>query len=342
MNAAEREQLIERGLEIHRRHPVIDTHSHFLILGHLLGKNFGKRHGRPWFWNPFRNLQDLPRLREGGVACSTFTVYVPPPPTRISAWSACGAYLDTLDRIVAANTDSMRKVDSAADLRRAFVDGRFSALTAIEGGHVIGRKLERLDALRARGLRILTLTHFFANRICDATFGPAVHGGLSDFGREAIAACERLGIVVDLSHASVQAFDQALSILNKPPMVTHTAIRAQVGTERFLVEAQVRRLAQAGGALGLVLWPWYLKRFGLLTNLDFVADEYARVADWVGAEHLMLGTDMDAFTWMPRGLRDVADLPILTAKLSERGFSDEELGLILGGNALRILEAWES
>ena len=123
-------------------------------------------------------------------------------------------------------------------------------------------------------------------------------------------------------------------------MVTHTALREQPGSERFLVREQVQRLAAAGGAFGLVLWPWYLKRQGMLTDLDFVADEYAKAAEWVGAEHLMLGSDMDALTWMPRGLRDVADLPLLTAKLAQRGFTDAELGLILGGNALRILDAW--
>ena len=201
MKPEERQELYAQGLEIHRRHPVIDTHSHFLLMAHHLGKDFSKRHGHAWFWNPFRNVLDLPRLQEGAVACSTFTIYVPPPPLRMSAWKACGRYLDGLDRLVEASAGRVRKVDSAEGIRQAFAAGVLAGLPAVEGGHVIGRKLERLEALRSRGVRILTLTHFIANRICDASIKPEVHGGLSGFGRGVLEECERLGLVVELSNA---------------------------------------------------------------------------------------------------------------------------------------------
>ncbi len=321
---------------------VLDTHSHFLLNGHYLKKNFARRHGPPWLWNPLRNTIDLPRLREGRVSCSTFTVYVPPPPLRLTAWAACNRILDTLDRLVERNREEMVKTDCVRDIRAAAAHGLLAALPAVEGGHVIGSKIERIGYLRERGVRLLTLTHFIANRISDGHVRPFVHRGLSGFGREVIRECQDHGVVVDLAHCSDAAFDDALEMIDKPPMVTHSALRGGRGSQRYLTPDQVRRIAEKGGAIGVILWPWYLKSLSVFGGLDLVVDTYARMADLVGPEHLMIGTDMDGFTWMPRGMREVSDLPILCAAMLDKGFSDADLIGILGGNALRILGAWES
>ncbi len=332
---------MEKARELQRRHPVVDTHSHFLLNGHYLGKDFGKRHRPPWLWNPLRNTTDLPRLQDGGIACAAATVYVPIPPLRLSAYSACLRMLDTLDHLVEKHAPEVVKVESAQTIRAAHAAGRLALLPAVEGGHVLGKRLERLETLRRRGVRLLTLTHFIANRICDAAWGPAVHGGLSSFGREVIAACQRLGIVVDLTHASEAAFFAALERLELPPLVTHTGLRLPGMGKRQLSQDQVQALAQKGGAIGVIFWPWYLKPRSVFGRLELVADAYARLAEMVGTEHLVVGSDMDGWTWMPRGFRDAADFPRLVALLLERGFSEEDLARILGGNALRILSRWE-
>jgi membrane dipeptidase len=183
------DELLLRALELHARYPVVDTHSHFLIAGHYLRKRLGKRHRPPWLWNPLRNVTDLPRLREGRVSCPTFTVYVPIPPFRLSAWKACVRILDTMDRQLKVNQEFVRKVDTARAVRETHAEGRIAVLPAVEGGNVIGKHVERLSTLRSRGVRLFTLTHFIANRICDAAWGPQVHGGVSAFGREVIAGC---------------------------------------------------------------------------------------------------------------------------------------------------------
>jgi len=94
--------------------------------------------------------------------------------------------------------------------------------------------------------------------------------------------------------------------------------------------------------MGVILWPWYLEPHNILGKLDLVVDTYAHAAELVGPRHLMIGSDMDGFTWLPRGFKDVSDLPLLTEGLLRKGFGREDIGLILGGNALRLLEAWES
>lgn len=333
--------VLERAREIQRRHPVVDTHSHFLLNGHYLGKDFAKRHRPPWLWNPLRNTTDLPRLREGGISCAAATVYVPIPPLRLSAWRACLRVLDTLDRLAAKHAPDVVVADTAQKIRAAHTAGKLALLPAVEGGHVLGKHLERLETLRRRGVRLLTLTHFIANRICDAAWGPAVHRGVSPFGREAIAACQHLGIVVDLTHSSEAAFFGALEILDRPPLVTHTGLRLPGMGKRQLSREQVKALAQKGGAVGVIFWPWYLKPRSVFGGLELVADAYARLAELVGTEHLVVGSDMDGWTWMPRGLRDASDFPRLVALLLERGFSEDDLSRILGQNALRILEQWE-
>lgn len=335
------EALSMRALELMGDSVVLDTHSHFLIMGHYLRKNFAKRHRPPWLWNPLRNTIDLPRLREGRVSCSTCTVYVPPPPLRLGAWRACLRILDTLERLAARNPDEVLRADCARDIRAAKDQGLLALLPAVEGGHVIGKRLERVACLRERGVRLLTLTHFVPNRIADANGPLAVHGGLSDFGRQVVRACQEHGVVVDLAHCSQRAFDAVLEQLERPPMVTHTALRGDRRSERYLTLEQLDRLAERGGGVGVILWPWYLKRRSIFGKLELAVETYARMADRIGAEHLMIGSDMDGFTWTPRGLREVSDLPRLVAGLMERGFSDDELRGILGGNALRILAQWE-
>ena len=320
--------------------PVIDTHAHFLINGHYLGKDFARRHRPPWAWNPLRNFVDLPRLREGLVSSSAFTVYVPNPPFRGWAWRACNRVLDTLDDLTTKLEADVTAVDSAEQIRTAHGTGRHGALATVEGAHVLEGKIERVVQLRRRGVRLLTLTHFVSNGVCDGHVGPQVHGGLSGFGRDVLRACHEHGVIPDLSHASDRAFDHVLADLDKPPVVTHTALRGDRKSQRFITEKQVRAVAERGGVIGVVFWPWYLEDRNVFGGIDLVADTYARMADLVGPKHLILGSDMDAFNWLPRGMKDVSDLPRLAAALLDRGFGDEDLVGVLGGNFLRVLDAW--
>jgi len=335
------DESLVKALELHQQVPVIDTHTHFLLAGYFLRKRFERRHRPPRLWNPLRNTVDLPRLREGRITCAVFTAYVPPPPLRLGAWPALLRMLDFLQQTVRRNPDDLVFVHNARGIRLAHEQGKLAAMPGVEGGHVIGRRLERLTVLRERGVRLLTLTHFIANRICDGHLGPAVHGGLSDFGRQVLQACRHLGIVVDLAHASRRAFFQALEELERPPVVTHACLREHGRSQRYLEDDQVKQLAAAGGLLGVLMCPWYQQRWGVLGSLERAADVYCRLAELVGAEHLIIGTDMDGCTWLPRGMRDAADLPRLTAKLLERGFTTRELKGILGNNFLRLLAAWE-
>ena len=330
-----------KAQELHNQAVVMDTHSHFLINGHYLRKDFGKLHTPPRFFNPLRNYLDLPRLRSGGVSCSTFAVYVPPWPLRLSAWKACLRILDTFDRLVQRHAEHVVKVETADEIRAAHRLGKLGAALSVEGGHVIGWRLDRLALLRERGVRMLTLTHFVTNLLCDAYLGPRIHGGLSQLGRRAIAECQRVGIAVDLAHATEAAFFQALDLLQRPPMVTHTAPRLGRASDRYLSDEQLKALAALDGVVGVIFFPWYLEPWGVRGSLDRIVDVYARLADLIGTRHLMIGTDMDGYVWLPRGLRDVADLPRLTEQLLKRGFAEEEVIGILGQNALRVLSAWE-
>ncbi len=334
-------QASERALALMESSVVLDTHSHFLLNGHYFKKDFGKRHKPPWLWNPLRNTIDLPRLRDGRVSCSTCTVYVPAPPLRITAWAACNRVLDTLDSTAQKFEGQVQKVDSAKGIRDALSRGVVALLPAVEGGHVIGSKAERIRLLRQRGVRLLTLTHFIPNRIADAAAKPHVHGGISEFGRRVLKECEQWGVVADLAHCSDQAFVQALELLDKPPVVTHTALRQGRSSQRFITEDLLKLIAQKGGAVGVILWPWYLKRFSVFGGLDVVVDTYARMADLVGTQHLLLGSDLDGFTWAPNDMKEVSRLPMLTEALLSKGFSSDEVRDILGRNALRVLKQWE-
>ena len=251
MNEASR----SRALRLMGSTVVLDSHSHFMINGYYLKRDFGKRHKSPLFWNPLRNTIDLPKLREGRVSCSTFSIYVPPFPFCISAWSTCQKMLNNLDRQVDRNAAEVVKVDCVRDIMAAQRQGLLAALPAVEGAHVIGNQLNRISALRQRGVRILTLTHFTANRVSDSCLPPFIHGGLSNLGKALIQACQESGVVVDLTHCSDAAFRSAMKCLNKPPMITHTALRHARKSQRLVSDDQIREIGIRGGTIGIILSP---------------------------------------------------------------------------------------
>ncbi|GIW40303.1 MAG: hypothetical protein KatS3mg076_0880 [Candidatus Binatia bacterium] len=210
-------------------------------------------------------------------------------------------------------------------------------ILGVEGGDFLEGRAERLEEAYRDGIRVLTLVHYRTNELGDIQTEEPRHGGLTAVGREVVREMNRLGIVIDVAHGSEATVRGVLDISSKPVLASHTHIHREstpprsFPKNRFVSLDLARAVAEAGGVVGA--WP---AGIGISTLAEF-ADRIAELVDAVGAEHVCLGTDMDAN--YRAVLSSYADLPFLVVALGRRGFGETELEKILRGNLLRLLEA---
>ena len=236
--------------------------------------------------------------------------------------------LDGLRRAVAAA--GAQVATSAAEVDQAARDGRTVVLLGCEGGDFLDGDLRRLEEARAAGVTVLTLAHYRVNELGDVQTEPPVHGGLSRLGRDVVAECNRLGIVVDCAHASFAATMAALAASSQPVIISHGQLgHAGTAHPRLLTAAHVAAVALAGGLIGA--WPAGLTSQSLA---DF-ADEIIRLTEVAGPDRVAIGTDLDG-NYRPV-LTSYSQFAGLAGLLRDRGLAADRISQVLGGNAADLL-----
>jgi membrane dipeptidase len=316
---------------------VLDLHADTSKLMDRIGYDLADRHDRPLpgFWN-FLGHVDLPRLRDGGVAGQFFSFWTVPYPERGCAASV-SRQLDAIDRAVDKHGDQIAWALSGDAVRAAKRAGKVAALGGIEGGQALEGNVELIEPFARRGVRYLGLLHFSSNAIGSPAKGRGADPdrGLTPFGVEVVREAERVGMIVDLAHINRRGFFDALAAGKRPPMVTHTGVLGVHQHWRNIDDEQIRAVADRGGCIGVI----FARRYLGGASLDAVVDHLLHVIAIAGEDVPALGSDFDGFVVPPVGLEDVAALPNLTVRLSERGVSPRVLEKILGGNVLRVLDA---
>jgi membrane dipeptidase len=321
---------------------------------------------------------DLPRLREGGVGAQFWSVYVPSTLAGDAAVAATLEQIDFVHQLVERHPDELGRALDVAEVESVFASGRIASLIGAEGGHSIGCSLGTLRMLYRLGVRYLTLTHNDNVAWADSATDTPRLGGLSDFGREVVREMNRLGMLVDLSHVSPGTMSDALDVTEAPVIFTHSSCHELVDHPRNVPDPILRRLADNGGvcmvtfvpyfvsaecaawseevvtameAEGLDLRSWdaraeFTPRFERrhprpVATVDQVADHVDHVREVAGLDCIGIGGDYDGCDAMPAGLDDVSGYPALFDALLGRGWSEEECGLVAGGNILRVMREAE-
>jgi membrane dipeptidase len=236
-----------------------------------------------------------------------------------------------IDDMVA--THGLRRALTAADLKAAHAAGQPAIVADIEGLDFLEHKLERLEESYQRGVRHMQLVHYTPNDIGDFQTGAVTHNGLTPFGTDVIRACNRLGIVCDVAHATESTVKQAAKVTAKPLLLSHTALqgsKAQGATPlgpRQVSRDHAHAVADTGGSIGV--WHFF-------PTLERYVDGLKEMVDVVGADHVSIGTDQQT---TPGSLQDYAQLGRLVDAMLRGGFTAAEAGQVLGGNYLRILAA---
>ncbi len=213
--------------------------------------------------------------------------------------------------------------------------GKKSIMLGIENGLALEGSIERLRHFAERGIVYMTLCHNGDNDICDSARGSRSHGGVSAFGSEVIKEMNRLGVLVDLSHASEDSFYDAMEISRSPIVCSHSSCRSLCDHPRNLTDEQMKRLAQTGGVMQVTLYNGFLKKDGQATILDAM-NHLEHAISVMGIDHVGIGTDFDGDGGIC-GLADSSELINFTRMLLARRYSEEDIQKIWGGNFLRLM-----
>lgn len=220
----------------------------------------------------------------------------------------------------------------AADIEAARRANRIGAIFAVEGGDFLEGKPERVAAAFADGVRSITLMHYRGNELGDITTEPPRHGGLTPAGIAVVQEMNRLGMVIDVAHATEASVRGVLASASKPVMASHTHLHsAEHSHPRFIGRDLARAIASAGGVIGA--WPAGIG----ISDLDGFLGRIIELVDALGIEHVGMGTDMDA-NYQPV-LDNYLKLPWLVGGLLRRGLSKPDIARIMGGNFLRVFAA---
>lgn len=284
-------------------------------------------------------LVNLPKMTEGRLDASIMVAYLPQGERTPEAYKAVTAktnrLLTQIEEIVGANSDRVGLAETAEDILHLKAQGKKAILRGIENGYAIGRDLSLLQHYKRHGIVYMTLCHNGDNDICDSARGNAEHGGLSPFGREVVQEMNRLGILVDMSHAAEKSFYDALELSKVPIVCSHSSARALCDHPRNLTDNQMRALAKHGGVAQTTVYQGFLRKEGEASIVDAV-EHLCHAARIMGVEHVGLGTDFDGDGGVP-GLADASEIINFTRHLLHRHFSEQDIRLIMGGNFLRVM-----
>jgi membrane dipeptidase len=279
---------------------------------------------------------DIARMREGRVGGQFWSVYIPYEAVEEGAAKVQLEQIDIAKQIEAKYPDAFGPALTPSDVERVFGSGRIASMLGIEGGHAIENSLGALRAYYDMGVRYMTLTHNGTLDWADAANDEHRHGGLTEFGREVVREMNRMGMLVDLSHTSVETMNDALDVAEAPVIWSHADTKGIRDNPRNVPDQVLRRLPDNGGVVMITFVPGFLTDRGEATVAD-VADHIERVVEMAGVDHVGIGSDFDGIESTPVGLEDVSTYPKVFAELSRRGWSEGDMAKLAGENVLR---AW--
>lgn len=322
---------------------------------------------------------DIPRLRKGGVGAQFWSAYVDATTAKEkTAVRQTLEQIDVIHRFVQRYPDTFEMASTADDILRIRKAGKIASLIGVEGGHSIDNSLGVLRMYYALGVRYMTLTHSETLDWADSATDTPKNNGLSEFGRNVVREMNRLGMMVDLSHVSVDVMKQAIAISSAPVIFSHSSAYALAPHARNVPDDVLKLLKQNGGVVMVNFFPGFLTPEGARASKELfaayrklkaqikdpkefertwalwkkerpmprgsvhtVVDHIEHIIKIAGVDHVGLGSDYDGISSTPMQLEDVSCYPFITQEMLNRGYNRQQIHRVLGGNVLRVMREVE-
>ncbi len=315
---------------------------------------------------------DIPRLIAGGVGAQFWAAFVPVDTiAKGGAARYCLEQIDLIHRMVRHYPDVFEMAYTADDIERIRKTGKIASLIGIEGGHAIENSLAVLRMFYDLGARYMTLTHADTLDWADAATDEARHGGLNELGEQVVLEMNRLGMLIDISHVSPETMHDVLRVSRAPVIASHSSARAVADHVRNVPDDVLRELARNGGLVMVNFFSGFIDPeavrvtrdvFNVMRELrakfpddeDYenaqskwrrenpiprgtvgtLVDHIDHIVKVAGIDYVGIGSDYDGITVLPEGLEDVSTYPAITQELVNRGYYENDIHKILGGNLL--------
>jgi membrane dipeptidase len=370
--------LTEAARKLHARSLVIDGHND---MPWEVRKQGASSFDKLDIARPQPSLQtDIPRLRAGGMGAQFWSVWVPVEAGyRGEALSTTLEQIELVKAMIARYPETFELALSADDIERIHGQGKIASLIGVEGGHCIEDSLSILEKLYNLGARYMTLTHTDSLSWADSATDEAKVHGLAPFGVAVVKKMNELGMMVDISHVSAETMRATLDVSEAPVIFSHSSALGVADHPRNVPDDVLVRIKEKDGVVMVNFFSGYIVPDAVKTvaeGMDYerklnqenkdaaeverqlarwkrkhpysrgtihdLLDHIDHIAKVAGAEHVGLGSDFDGVSKLPVQLEDVSCYPYITQGLLDRGYTEEQIQGILGGNLMRVFRKVET
>ena len=287
--------------------------------------------------NPEDVKVDFVKMQDGDVAMTFMVAYLPQVSLKdadykAKAQEAHDVAVDTFVRL-REQVDRNPELVGFSSQFSTFNSQHSSVCFGLENGFALAGDIRNVEKFYNMGVRYITLCHNGDNDLCDSARGEGTHGGLSDFGREVIREMNRLGMMVDVSHAADSTIEQAIEFSAQPIIATHTSAKALCDHPRNMSDELIVKLAQSGGRIHVCLYNYFLAKDGR-ADINTICDHIDHIVKLVGSESVGIGSDFDGGGGV-LGCNDSSELINITMELIRRGYSDDDIKNIMGAGFIK-------
>ncbi|XP_053721754.1 dipeptidase 1 [Synchiropus splendidus] len=333
---------LTRALKLMSETPLIDGHND---LPWQLRKQFNNQLNRVDLHTLSTTHTNIPKIKEGRLGAQFWSAYVPCDTQYKDAVRQTLEQIDVVHRMCDKYPETFMFAYSSQDITKAFSSNRTASLIGVEGGHSLDSSLGTLRVMYQLGVRYLTLTHscntpWADNWRVDNGSEPSQHDGLSPFGKQLIVEMNRLGMLIDLAHVTVNVMNQVLDMSAAPVIFSHSSAYSVCKHKRNVPDDVLRRVKEKGGIVMINFYNDYVT-CSQSAKLTDVADHFDHIKKVGGPDIIGFGGDYDGVTRLPEGLEDVSKVPKLVAELLRRNWTDTEVKAALGNNLLRVMKRVE-
>lgn len=322
-------EVYARAKTLHRKMITIDSHTDTPMIFQTF--DLGCKEG---------GKVNLPLMREGRLDAAFMVAYIPQGDRDAASLQKATDYAtDRLTQVIEQAKrypHQMGIAQSPDELRRLKDEDKKAILLGIENGYALGKDLTNLYRFRQMGVSYITLCHNGDNDLCDSAAGQAEWGGLSPFGKKVVAEMNRLGVMIDVSHAADRTFYDVLEHSTRPIIASHSSCRALCNHRRNLDDDQIKALAQQGGVMQICLYKGFINESPDKASLSDAIRHILHVIDLVGIDYAGIGSDFDGDGELI-GCRAANELMQITMRLIAEGLDDESIAKIWGGNLMRVM-----
>lgn len=325
-------ETFQKAKDIHSRILSVDTHTDTPLWFTRGDFSVGKRKS---------NQVNIQKMEEGKLDSQFLAIFLAQKErdeaSSQAAVEKCLKMIENTYADVAKYQDACGIALTEEDALRLKAEGKKAFFLGIENGYAIGKDIKNVKKFKDMGIQYMTLSHSYDNDICNSSSHTEdASKGLTAFGRKVVKEMNKVGMMIDVSHVSEGTFWDVIKYSKDPIFASHSSVKALCDHDRNLTDDQLRALAKNGGVIQICIYDGYLNNDAKVASIDDIVKHIDHAVKVAGIDHVGIGSDFDGGGGV-LGCKGDNDMINITVKLIEKGYSEEDIRKIWGGNFFRVM-----